>query len=311
MFRKNKTYYRKVRMEHSEVTRRNVAVGSRISWGAIIAGAFLALVVNIMLLSLGSGIGFTVYDPGQGDELGMGSLIGGGIYTILVVCVSLFVGGFVASRLAGTRSIGVAGLHGLCTWALVTTFASFMVVTGIGNAVGAAFSLVGQGLGGAAQAGFSMVEGMDVDMEALQGEVRKTMEQTGKPELDPERLEGRAEKAKDRAADATADQGAQAGREALEQEGEKVTESLDQEALANVLSKRMNISKEEAQSMIAQGREGLEVAQERVQEIGTRAAEVSTTAAAAASWITFFVLLGGGLSAYFGGYYGERYKNSL
>ena len=90
----------------------------RISWGAVFAGAIVALAIELMLMILGVGVGASTLHTGASTEQ-MSSLgIGAGVWFVVSALISVYVGGWVAGKLAGipTRSIGA--LHGFITWAL-------------------------------------------------------------------------------------------------------------------------------------------------------------------------------------------------
>ena len=75
-----------------------VPVRSRVSWGAIFAGAVLALAVYLILTLLGGAIGLTVSDNVRTDTL----KTGGAIWAILATAIALFVGGWVTTQCIGT-----------------------------------------------------------------------------------------------------------------------------------------------------------------------------------------------------------------
>jgi hypothetical protein len=115
---------------------------TRASWGAIFAGAAVALVVSAVLNLLGFGIGAVAIDPaeaGQAQAIG----IGAGIWTIVVTLVALFFGGWIAGRLSGRMQRLEGILHGLVTWSLVTLAVLWLVTTAVGTLVGGAFGVVG------------------------------------------------------------------------------------------------------------------------------------------------------------------------
>ncbi len=74
---------------------------SRISWGAIFAGALAAITVSFLLNMLGLGIGLTTIDPltetNPLDGLGTGTIIWWGVSNL----AALFMGGMVAGRMSG------------------------------------------------------------------------------------------------------------------------------------------------------------------------------------------------------------------
>ncbi|MCL5237856.1 MAG: hypothetical protein M1353_08420 [Nitrospirae bacterium] len=84
----------------------------RISWGAIFAGTIVALVIELTLSLLGMGIGLGVVNPAtETNPLG-GVGTGAGIWLAVSTLISLFAGGWVASRLAGFPRSSTGILHG-------------------------------------------------------------------------------------------------------------------------------------------------------------------------------------------------------
>ena len=64
---------------------------SRIGWGAVIAGFFIATVTQILLNALGVAIGLSAVDPqmeASGRAIGMGA----GIWTLITTLISVFIG---------------------------------------------------------------------------------------------------------------------------------------------------------------------------------------------------------------------------
>src|SRR5947207_5020837 len=92
---------------------------ARISWGAIFAGTVVALAIQLMLTLIGGAIGLSTFN-GATVQSSAGTPLGAGAATWLVITslISLFVAGYVTGRLGGTFN---GWLHGLATWATVTT----------------------------------------------------------------------------------------------------------------------------------------------------------------------------------------------
>jgi hypothetical protein len=98
------------------------------SWPAIIAGAFVAVAVTLVLMALGSGIGFASISPWPGRGLSVTSFaITTAIWLIVTQWLSAALGGYIAGRLR-TRWLGTHTheiffrdtAHGLITWAVAT-----------------------------------------------------------------------------------------------------------------------------------------------------------------------------------------------
>lgn len=123
----------------------------RVSWGAIFAGAVVAVVVQFLLNLLGLGIGLSTFEFASADDSIGGFGMTQGIWTVVSALVALFVGGWVAGRLAGMPRKTDGVLHGIVTWALTTLLTLYLLTTGVGRVVSGATSLLGQGLNLAAQ----------------------------------------------------------------------------------------------------------------------------------------------------------------
>lgn len=142
----------------NEIRRERAAVVAtdglrRISWGAIIAGALLALAIQFMLGLLGLGIGLATIDPNGAESFDANTFASvGGLWTVAVVLIGLFVGAYAAGRLAGISSKTDAILHGIVTWATSTLLVVFLLTSGASAVLGAAFGAIGGSIQGLAQA---------------------------------------------------------------------------------------------------------------------------------------------------------------
>jgi len=104
-----------------------VGVRSRVSWGAIFAGAVLALAVYLVLTLLGGAIGLTVSDNVRSDNL----QTGGAIWAILATAAALFVGGWVTSQCVVGENKTEAVVHGVIMWGLVFAMLLWLMATGV------------------------------------------------------------------------------------------------------------------------------------------------------------------------------------
>ncbi len=112
---------------------------ARISWGAIFAGAVIALAVQLVFTLIGVSIGMATLDPATGDSPTGASLgIGAAVWVIVSGLVSLFASGYVAARFGGTFN---GWLHGLATWGAVTMFTIMLLTTAAGTLIGTASGL--------------------------------------------------------------------------------------------------------------------------------------------------------------------------
>jgi hypothetical protein len=104
-----------------------IPVRSRVSWGAIFAGAVLALAVYLVLTLLGGAIGLTVSDNVRTDTL----KTGGAIWAILATAIALFVGGWVTTQCTVGENKTEAVVHGVIMWGVVFAMLLWLMATGI------------------------------------------------------------------------------------------------------------------------------------------------------------------------------------
>lgn len=117
---------------------------SAASWGAIIAGAFVAASVSLILLALGSGLGFAEISPWPGRGVSPTTFtVTTAIWLIVTQWGSAALGGYIAGRLR-TRWIGTHShevffrdtAHGLVTWSVATVVVAAVVATSVFSVVG-------------------------------------------------------------------------------------------------------------------------------------------------------------------------------
>jgi hypothetical protein len=137
---------------------RNESFSSGVSWGAILAGAFIAAAMGLILISLGTGLGFASASPWQ-DEGASAKTIGIGavVWLIVVQIVSASLGGYVAGRLrtkwATVHTDEVTfrdTAHGLIVWAVGVVIAAFMLTSAATSVVGKTADVAGTAVSGAA-----------------------------------------------------------------------------------------------------------------------------------------------------------------
>ena len=181
----------------------------RISWGAIFAGAVMALVAQLAFSLLGLGLGASAANPYSDNPVG-GLGMGAAIWTLLSVLISLFTGGYVAGRLAGMPRKQDSMLHGLVTFGLTSLLGFYLLTSGLGKVIGGAGSLVSSVVSSASHAVGDAAPGLmdsakdklqvgGIDTSNIQGQLDQLLRQTGKPALQPENLQARAQNAGDQA----------------------------------------------------------------------------------------------------------------
>jgi hypothetical protein len=112
---------------------------ARISWGAIFAGAIIALATQLVLTLIGTAVGLATLNPETGQNPSGTTLgIGAGVWLVISSLVSLFLGGYIAGRLGGTFN---GWLHGFATWATVAMLTILLLTTAAGGLIGTASGL--------------------------------------------------------------------------------------------------------------------------------------------------------------------------
>jgi hypothetical protein len=123
----------------------------RVSWGAILAGALVAVAVSTMLHLLGAGIGASTIDATGHTTPTAGSFtIGAAIWLAVSTLIGLGMGGFVAGRLSGTTDTEDGLLHGLAVWAVAALLTMAVAGSAAVSVAGAMAHGLGSVLGNAA-----------------------------------------------------------------------------------------------------------------------------------------------------------------
>src|SRR4051812_38940847 len=104
-----------------------LSVRSRVSWGAIAAGAMVALAIYFFLTLLGVALGIEAAARGRDTNLGAGTAL----YAIFSLLLSMFFGGWAVSRLAVGETKLEAVLYGIILWGVLFTGMLWLVGNGI------------------------------------------------------------------------------------------------------------------------------------------------------------------------------------
>jgi len=106
----------------------------RISWGAVIAGVILSLIVYLIMSVLGTAIGASLLAPMSQPNPGRVFGFGSGVWVIVTTVLAVFVGSYFAGRCAPV----LGWLHGLLAWAVMTLLLLYGMTSIIGGAVSVA-----------------------------------------------------------------------------------------------------------------------------------------------------------------------------
>jgi hypothetical protein len=261
---------------------------NNVSWGAVLAGVVLALVIQLLLNLLGIGIGAASVNPmaDGGNPSASSFSIGAGIWWIVSGIIAAFVGGIVAGRLSGRPKESTAGWHGLTAWALTTLVVFWLLTSAVGGLIGGAFGALGSAAGGlgktavtAAQTAAPMLGNATDPFSGIEQRIREASGGT-----DPQAMRDAAVSAV-RAALTGNPQEAEAARARA----------------ATALAQSQNISEDEARNQIAQYEQQYRAAADRMQQQAREAADATTKIVSRAALFGFVSLVLGGIAAWFGG----------
>ena len=109
----------------------------RLSWGSIIAGVILSMIVYLIMSVLGMAIGASLLSPMSKPDPLHGFGFGSGVWVIVTTVLAVFVGSYYAGRCAPV----LGWLHGLLSWAVMTLLVVYGMTSMITGAVSTAGSV--------------------------------------------------------------------------------------------------------------------------------------------------------------------------
>jgi hypothetical protein len=148
----------------------NESARSAVSWAPVFAGAFVALAIALVLLTLGGGLGLASLSPWPTGRVSATTFgITTAIALIVVHWVASASGGYITGRLR-LKWVGVHShevffrdtAHGLLTWALTTVIGAVFLMLVASSVIGAGVQAGATVAGGAAQSA-SSVSAYDID----------------------------------------------------------------------------------------------------------------------------------------------------
>jgi hypothetical protein len=309
------------------VARTDVGTASllkRISWGPIVAGVVIAVVIQLVLTLIGLGIGLSAADPLHRDtpdaaSYGYGAAAWWGLSSVL----ALFAGGWIAGHLAGAPGRTDAMLHGLVTWGLAALLGAYLVastfasvVKGSATVVGAAASAAGTGIaaaaGPAADEAKKQLQANGITMDSLKGQAQQLLAQTGKPALQPDSIRQQASGAADQLNNG---EDVQSVAQRIITSDSDTVQQADRQALVNVVTARTGVSQAEAEQRVdgwiaqyQQARAKIAQAKAEAETKARQAADAASSAAAKAALGSAVALILGAMAAALGGALaGRRY----
>jgi hypothetical protein len=264
---------------------------NQVAWGAVFAGAAMALVMQIILNMIGLGVGLSTLDIAQGDTPSASSMsVGAGIWFVVSGIMAAGLGGYIAGRLSGKASSSTAAYHGLISWAISTLAIIYLLSSAVSGVTGGALSTASSALGGAGK--------------ALGGSVQ-TAVQTAAPSLNNVSDPMAAIESKVRSASggqdpaALRDAATTAVRAALT--GDTSQQAAATDKAAEALAKAQNISQDEAKAQIGQYQQQYKDAVAKTKQQAKHAADTAAKRASQGALYGALALLLGALAAFFAG----------
>ena len=256
---------------------------NNVSWGAIFAGAVIALVVQVILNLAGIGIGAATLDPRTGDNPAAGALgIGAGIWFAISTILAALVGGIAAGRLSGRPKASTTAWHGLTAWAVSTLFVIYLLGSGIGGLLGGAAGTLGSVAGSVTSAAGSAVQAVAPanPFDAIERQIRSR----APADADPAAARDAAIAAVRTAVTGTEAEADQARAQAAE-----------------ALAQAQGIPVPEAEQQIEQYQTQFQQTVESAKQTATEAADAAAAATTTGALLAALVLLLGAIAGWFGG----------
>jgi hypothetical protein len=121
----------------------------RVRWGPIFAGIVVAVISQLLLSSLGAVVGGFAAGDATARSIGTGI----GIWAVISLLISLFLGGYVMSSACGPMNNKTAMLNGVILWATTLVISGWLLASGVSGTFGLLAANAGDVLGQVAAPG--------------------------------------------------------------------------------------------------------------------------------------------------------------
>ena len=280
---------------------------SAISWASIIGGAVAAAALSLILLALGSGLGFSSVSPWSNSNPSATAFgVMSAIWLIVIQLVSAGLGGYLAGRLR-TKWVGIHTdesyfrdtAHGFLAWALgavvsaglLASVASSIVGTGV-QAAGSAVSGLGSAVSSAASSAAGQAAGSMGDPTAY---FTDTLLRTDNPKPDASDQDVRAELGRVIAHSVSAGQ----------------VDPADKAYVAKIVAARTGVDQPTAEKRIDDAVGRARDAANKAADTAKQAAETARKSAAALSFWAFVSMLMGAFAASYAATRGGRHRDHV
>ncbi len=267
----------------------------RVSWGAIFAGLFVTIAIQLTLTLLGAAIGAGSVNPLQEQNPGSGLALGSAIWLGVTGLISIWVGACVAGRLSGGPARSDGMLHGIVTWSVSTITMVLLLATAVGAVLGGTGALISRGMAQNSQPGASS-GGISDQLKNLFPEAGALLPPTGRTEGKqvPGELTGLAQQDSELAA----------AMARMEKNGGASKATQDRDQVINLLTTKHNMNQAQAQSLVNQWDQQYQQVQGQIDQKAREVGDKAARGVSQVSWVGFVALLLGLLVAAWGGWAG-------
>jgi hypothetical protein len=105
---------------------RAILCGPRISWGGVLAGFFVGLGSEVVLASIGVGVGLHAIARSGAEDLPAGVMV----WTAIAWMLSAFLAGYVAVWMSGLYTYWEGMFHSLVTWGVLMSAIAYLPTYG-------------------------------------------------------------------------------------------------------------------------------------------------------------------------------------
>jgi hypothetical protein len=277
-------------LEPTRVLSGGAHIHRRISWAAIFAGVILVVVLQLLLSTLGAGIGLGTVNINAGTTPDSGNLgLGAGVWWILSSCIALVFGGYAAAWLAGVEIRFDGLLHGLVTWGLATLLTIYLLTSAIGGVIGGGFSALGS-VTSAAGSGISEVakplaQSAGVTPDVVQSQAQAFLQPSNPDPATMSPQDAQKEVAKNLISYGKGGADAPAAKERI----------------IAIMAAQMKISHDDAAKRFDDAQAKLQQSKDQAVQTGKNAADTTASAVSKSAFAAFAVLLLGALASAIGG----------
>ena len=267
---------------------------SAVSWAAVIGGGLGAVAITLLLVALGSGIGFSSVSPWSPSNPSATTFtVLAAVWLIIVQWLSSGLGGYLAGRLR-TKWTGLHTdevffrdtAHGFLAWALATVLIAAFATSSISSAVSTAGRAISSVAGGAAS---NAIQAAASQSSGPNGYFLDTLFRRDQPDANAPPQDSRAE----------------AGRILARSIANGSLDPGDRTYLAKLVAARTGISQQDAEKRIDDTVAQMKAAEEKMKQ----AADAARKASAEASFFLFFSMLIGAFIACTAGALGGRQRD--